>query len=130
MKLRRNHRLAPEPLDPRYPLRGFRVIDERQTRQRENWQSDVFDMLLAASVIDEEVTSVPCNCGDVDLPFGATGMSDGYLGSRVLDDESESSRNFRKDIARIDREYRQTGSFFALKPGEKGKHGTIGGEAK
>jgi hypothetical protein len=47
-------------------------------------------------------------------------------GVKVLHDESESSRNFRKDIARIDREYRQTGSFFALKPGEKGKHGVVG----
>lgn len=76
--------------------------------------------------------------GEIDLGLASRReVIEGLMGEtlpnaleEILDDESESSRNFRKDIARIDREYRQTGSFFALKPGEKGKHGTIGGEAK
>jgi hypothetical protein len=80
MKLCRNHQLAPKPLDPRYPLRGFRVIG------------------------DAGVTIV--------LPEAAKDQIGWQLYGGV-----NSAHQVR-------------GSFFALKPGEKGKHGTIGGEAR
>ena len=68
MRLRRNHSKTKTPLDPRYPLRGFKIIPSQES-------------------YDEFV--------------------------QVINEGQGLARAWR-------------GSFFALKPGEKGKHGVVG----
>lgn len=53
MKLRRNHRLAPEPLDPRYPIHGVRVLTGAEYVQ------EISDMVRNCRVVSGDYRNSP-----------------------------------------------------------------------